>query len=348
MSGVSYLPVKGEYHDNFLTAQAAARGRLDRDAQKSLFDRLDWLDALHRMALRDKAPLLLRAHDGDSDVWLPLMQLTGGQYGALANWYNFTWRPIYGGSYDEVTRLALLRQLANTARDHSRRLTLSPLPDEDHSASELATAFEQAGWVVERTECDENHYLNLNSRSFDQYWETRPGQLKNTVKRKGKKGIVSTRIETTFSETGWADYEKVYARSWKPHEGSPAFLRLIAEQESAAGALRLGLAYIEGQPVAAQYWTVENGSALIHKLAHDERYLSASPGTLLSAALFQHVIDIDKVEEVDFGTGNDAYKREWMEEMRLRYRLDMFWPNHVANWPLIARVHLRQMRHRAA
>ena len=45
MSGVSYLPVKGEYHDNFLTAQAAARGRLDREQQKSLFDRLDWLDA---------------------------------------------------------------------------------------------------------------------------------------------------------------------------------------------------------------------------------------------------------------------------------------------------------------
>ena len=348
MSGVTYLPVKGEYHDNFLTAQAAARGRLDRDVQKSLFDRLDWLDALHRMALRDKAPLLLRAHDGDADVWLPLMQLTGGQYGALANWYNFTWRPIFGGAYDEVTRLALLRQLAATARDHSRRLTLSPLPDEDHAASELATAFEQAGWVVERTECDENHYLCLNGRSFDQYWETRPGQLKNTVKRKGKKGIVSTRIETAFSQSSWRDYEKVYARSWKPHEGSPDFLRLIAEQESEAGALRLGLAYIDGQPVAAQYWTVENGAALIHKLAHDERHLSSSPGTLLSAALFQHVIDIDKVDEIDFGTGSDGYKREWMEDIRPRYRLDMFWPNHVANWPVIARHHLRQMRRKAA
>ena len=120
------------------------------------------------------------------------------------------------------------------------------------------------------------------------------------------------------------------------------FLRELAKQESAAGCLRLGIAYIDGQPAAAQFWTVENGIALIHKLSHDERFISASPGTLLSAALFQHVIDIDRVQEIDFGTGSDAYKREWMEEMRPRYRLEMFWPNHMLNWPHIIRHKLRK------
>jgi Acetyltransferase (GNAT) domain len=335
MSGVTYLPVKGEYHDNFLTAQAAARGGLDRDRQPCLFDRLEWLDQLHRIALRDRAPLLLRAHEGEPDAWMPLMQLGSGQ-------------PIFGGQYDEVTRLSLLRQLAATAHERTRRLTLAPVPDEDTSASQIASAFAASGWVVEMTECDENHYLNLRGRSFDQYWESRPGQLKNTVKRKGKKGVVSVRIERDFLETSWRDYERVYARSWKPNEGSPEFLKQLAQQESVAGALRLGLAFIDGQPVAAQLWTVENGKALIHKLAHDERYLEFSPGTLLSAALFQHVIDIDKVDEVDFGTGGDAYKRDWMEQVRPRYRIDLFWPNHIANWPLIARAHLRQMRRNAA
>ena len=331
------MPVKGEYHDNFLTAQASARGILDRDVQKSLFDRLDWLDSLHRLALRERAPLLLRASDDTSDLWMPLMQTGAGTYAALANWYNFTWRPIFGGDYDEVTRLKLLRQIAEQAPEHARRITVSPVPDEDGSASLLATAFEQSGWIFAKTQCDENHYLALRGRSFDAYWETRPGQLRNTVKRQGKKGIVSIRIETGFVAQSWADYERVYARSWKPHEGSPEFLRKLAEQESVAGCLRLGLAYIDGQPVAAQFWTVENGVALIHKLAHDERHLAASPGTLLSAALFQHVIDIDKVDEIDFGTGSDAYKREWMEEMRPRYAIDLLWPNHVLNWPRIIR-----------
>ena len=348
MSGVTYLPVKGEYHDNFLTAQATARGSLDRERQPCLFDRLEWIDQLHRMALRDKNPLLLRAHNGEADAWLPLMQQNSRHHVALANWYNFTWRPIFGGAYNEVQRLALLRQLAKTARERTRRLTLSPVPDEDQSASEIANAFSAVGWVVDMSECDENHFLRLDGRTFDQYWESRPGQLKNTVKRKGKKNTVSTRIDTEFTDSGWKDYEQIYARSWKPHEGSPEFLKLLAQQESVAGTLRLGLAYIDSKPVAAQFWTVENGSALIHKLAHDERHLDASPGTLLSAALFQHVIDIDKVDEIDFGTGSDAYKRDWMDAIRPRYRLDMFWPNHIANWPLIARLHLRHMRRKAA
>jgi hypothetical protein len=76
--------------------------------------------------------------------------------------------------------------------------------------------------------------------------------------------------------------------------------------------------------------------------------LASSPGTLLSAALFQHVIDDDKVTEIDFGTGSDGYKREWMEDMRPRFRIDLLWPNHIANWPVIARHHLRKMRGQAA
>jgi Acetyltransferase (GNAT) domain len=331
------LPVKGEYHDNFLTAQAAARGVLDREAQACLFDRLDWFDNLHRLALRDKQPLLIRAYEDNQELWLPLMMTARGHALALANWYNFSWRPVFGGCTDEVSKLALLRTAAETLRGQATRLTLAPMPDEDHSARMMVAAFEQGGWVAFRTECDTNHILQVNGRSFDQYWEARPSRLKNTVKRKGKAGVVSIRIEREFNLESWADYERIYARSWKPEEGNPDFLRQLAEREALAGSLRLGLAYIEGQPVAAQFWTVENGAALVHKLAHDERHMQASPGTLLSAALFQYVIDVDRVDLIDFGTGDDGYKAEWMESVRPRYRLELFWPNHPANWPYIAK-----------
>ncbi len=317
---------------------------MDRDRQESLFDRLDWLETLHRMALRDKAPLLVGAQDGDARLWLPLMEHSNGHYAALANWYNFHWRPVFDNVADEVSKLALLREAALTAQKRARRLTLAPLPDEDQSATLIRNAFRQAGWTVFSAQCDENHILEVKGRSFDTYWQSRPSRLKNTVKRKGRSGVVTIRIEREYQPDSWADYERVYARSWKPHEGSPEFLRQLAERESVAGALRIGLAYIDGAPVAAQFWTVENGAALIHKLAHDERHMHASPGTLLTAALFQHVIDIDHVDVIDFGTGNDAYKAEWMEAVRPRYRLELFWPNHPANWPHIAIRHLRAYR----
>ncbi len=338
------MPVKGEHHDNFLTAQAAARGVLDREAQLCLFDRLDWFETLHRIALRDKPPLLIRAFEDESELWLPLMLESRRHAGALANWYNFSWRPVFRGCRDEVSKLALLRTAAQTLLGKATRVTLAPMPDEDHSTSMVVAAFEQCGWVVFREQCDCNHILSVNGRSFDQYWEARPSRLKNTVKRKGKAGIVSIRIEKDYTAESWSDYERIYARSWKPEEGSPEFLRQIAEREALAGSLRLGIAYIDGQPVAAQYWTVENGAALIHKLAHDERHMQASPGTLLSAALFQYVMDVDRVDIIDFGTGNDGYKAEWMEEVRPRFRLDMFWPNHPSNWPHIAIRKLRQWR----
>jgi Acetyltransferase (GNAT) domain len=330
------LPVKGEYHDNFLTAQAAARGALDREAQPCLFDRLDWLESLHRMALRDKLPLLIRSFEEDQQLWLPLMLQGRGHAASLANWYNFQWQPIFTGCWDDVSKLSLLRNAAHTLGEHAKRLTFSPVPDENRVASLIEAAFEQSGWIVFREQCDTNHVLTLNGRSFDAYWETRPSRLKNTVKRKGKAGQVSIRIERDYTPESWRDYERVYAKSWKPEEGNPEFLRQLAERESIAGAMRLGLAYVDAQPVAAQFWTVENGIALIHKLAHDENHIQASPGSLLSAALFQYVIDVDRVNFIDFGTGNDAYKAEWMEEVRPRFRLEMFWPNHPANWPHIA------------
>ncbi|MFN3619114.1 GNAT family N-acetyltransferase [Sphingorhabdus sp.] len=321
---------------------------LERTYQPCLFDRMDWLESLHRLALPGKPPLLLHAQQDGAEAWMPLMQEGSGHHVALANWYSFLWRPIYGGEYDADTRLSLLRQLACSAKDLTKRLTLAPVPGEDGSAHAIAAAFRSSGWFADLSECNQNHYVRLQGRSFDTYWATRPGQLRSTVKRKSKSAAVSTRIYCTFDENAWEDYQQVYARSWKPSEGSPQFLETLARQEGIAGNLRLGLAYIDGLPVAAQFWTVENDIALIHKLAHDEHYVAASPGTLLSAALFRHVIDIDRVAEIDFGLGNDPYKQAWMEQIRPRYRIDLLLPGHVANWPVIARHHLRQLRGKAA
>ncbi len=55
-----------------------------------------------------------------------------------------------------------------------------------------------------------------------------------------------------------------------------------------------------------------------------------SAGTTLTAALFAHVIDRDRVELVDFGTGDDPYKRDWMEQVRPRYRLACWSPRQPA------------------
>jgi CelD/BcsL family acetyltransferase involved in cellulose biosynthesis len=85
------------------------------------------------------------------------------------------------------------------------------------------------------------------------------------------------------------------------------------------GTLRLGIIHVDGEPAAAQLWFVHNGCALIYKLAYDERFADLSVGTILSAALFQHALDVDKVTEVDYLSGDDAYKKDWMSHRRERW-----------------------------
>lgn len=302
-----------------------------------LFDRALWFDGLHQHCLlSDQRHIVCAADHGDA---VKLHLIGGGRSGlrSMANWYSFIWRPVFGGTPDAARRRALLQDAARQLTRTTHRLVLSPVPDEDGSASLIAEAFASCGWLVRSEPCDENHVLHVKGRSFDEYWQGRPGQLRSTVKRKGNKGRVDLRIETAFSPASWAEYEAIYARSWKPEEGNPDFLRWLAEREAEGGRLRLGIASIDGQAVAAQFWTVENGTAYIHKLAHDERHIQASPGTLLTHALFAHVIDTDTVDLVDFGTGSDPYKRDWMEDVRPRYRLELLWPRVPLAWPYMAR-----------
>ena len=334
---MGFMTLNGEYHDNLLNVQGHVEPAACDAPVIGLFDRALWFDGLHRHCLAADAPHIAYAADHGEAVKLYLVG--GGRTGhrAMANWYSFIWRPVFGGAPDAARRRDLLGQAARKLARSAHRVILSPVPDEDGSASLIADTFAACGWLVQREQCDENHVLHVRGRSFDDYWQGRPGQLRSTVKRKGSKGVVDLRIETRFNAQSWSEYETIYARSWKPEEGKPEFLRWLAQREAEAGRLRLGIASIDGVAVAAQFWTVESGIAYIHKLAHDERHIQASPGTLLTHALFRHVIDTDRANLVDFGTGNDPYKRDWMEDVRPRYRIELLWPKAPMAWPYMAR-----------
>lgn len=316
------------YHASLKEAQADPR--LVALACGSPFERLDWLGLLVAECLDPAKAKVSVAVEGERIAALPWLE-ADGQVHALANWYNFFVGP--------VGELSLLPAIA-AALPHGRA-HFAPMREED--AVTLGSALRKAGWIVLSQPCDANHVLDVRGRSHADYWSSRPGALRETVRRKGKKSEVALRIATSFSDTDWEAYETVYKLSWKPGEGSPEFLRKWATADGAQGRLRLGIAEIADQPVAAQFWTVENGTAFIHKLAHDGRFRKQSPGTLLTAAMFEHVIDRDHVDLVDFGTGDDPYKRDWMDTVRTRWRVRAWRPAAVRHWPSLARALARQM-----
>lgn len=320
--------IEARYHDSVNVLQA-----LSASQAAAPFERAEWFALLAETGL---VPLVAMASDAGETAALALTE-TGGRITPLRNWYSFTWRELAppGEAGDR-----LLEAIARQLRARGWRVTLEPVPGEDGSADRLARAFRAAGWQVAVEPCDINHVLPVRGRSFAEYWDTRPGPLRTTLKRKAKK--VEVEVLTRFDDSVWADYEAIYAASWKPAEDQPAMLRAFAQSEGAAGRLRLGIARADGIAVAAQCWTVENGIAYIHKLAHLESHKPLSAGTTLTAALFQHVIDTDRVDLVDFGTGDQSYKADWMEAVRTRFRIDCLNPARPTAWPALAKRLLRR------
>ena len=289
---------------------------LDRSAQPSLFDRLDWFRLLGRHCPPPGKPLAVRARAGGRQAWL-FLAVRHPLAEGYANFYSLRFGAI--GSQDED----LLTAIAAALRDGGlAEVDLAPLEDPEP----LVRAFRNAGWVPLVTPFAVNWRVDTAGLDFESYWAKRPGQLRNTAKRRAKAASLDVMIHDRFDEAAWAAYEEVYRASWKPDEGSFPFLRALAEQEGAAGTLRLGIARRDGTPVAAQLWLVDKDEAMIHKLAYAEAAKELSPGTILSMAMFRHALDRDHVRRIDYGNGDEPYKADWMEERRTLWQLRAFNP----------------------
>ncbi len=306
--------VKGELLDALNSDALDPTGQLSDEIQAIPFNRLSWFRLLEKHKMADR-PIIARVASGGSLTWLFLQRIESGAKG-LGNWYTLAFRPVVSGDPDQTTLHVMLVAAAKrlkSARPAISQITIAPLPSADGSAALAAKCFSRAGWKCFTHQSSTSWKANTASKSFADYWAERPGQLRSTFKRKSAKANFSVQIFCDFNSEAWAHYEDIYNDSWKSEEGAPHFLKDWAKHEAKSGHLRLGLCSIDGRPVAAQFWTVDHGVAYIHKLAHRENVKDFSPGTILSEAMFRHAIDQDHVNTIDFGTGNDGYKADWMD-----------------------------------
>lgn len=303
-------------YDNLDAVAADAAGALDRDRQPSLFGRLAWFRLIHDFCPPKGKLAVLRGREGARQAWL-FLAADGRVARAYTAWYSLRFDAL-GDIESDV-----MASLAKAARESGiARIELAPIADPEP----LRAAFRKAGWKTCATPKTGNWRIDTTGMDFAAYWAGRPTQLRNTAKRRAKSAGLDIAIYDRFDARAWADYEMVYRASWKPDEGSFGFLRALAEQEGAAGTLRLGVARKNGRPVAVQLWLVENGEAVIHKLAYAEEAKAMSPGTLLGMEMFRRALDTDRVEAIDYGTGDDGYKKDWMAERRVLWQIEAFNP----------------------
>ena len=236
---------------------------------------------------------------------------------ALTNYYASLYSPvasIYGGLVGP-----LVSQGSTTLRPLCDSINFYPLDAEAPDTGELEDELRAHGWYCRRYFAHGNWFQP--GMTFDAYLQGRGSKLRNTLARKAKKFSGELRIVTDPTEANFDAFDAIYAKSWKKPEPYPHFVRGWARICAANGWLRLGIATVGGTPIAAQFWFVIDRRAYIFKLAYDENQAKWSAGTLLTAHLMRHVLDQDRVVEVDYLTGDDPYKADWMTRRRERVGL---------------------------
>ena len=301
-------------------------------AADDIFASRMWFENLAATCLEaGEAPLVLVA-EGPHGAPLALLpcRIAGRRGRSLTNFYSCSFRPLLSPRADREQAFAALARAARLAG--LATLDLDSLPVEETSFMELRSAFRSAGFLAAPYFHFANRYDDVAGRSPAAHLALRPAQLRNTLRRKRRALEREGRLDFSLHrEAASADdavhaYEAVYAGSWKDAEPFPRFTPQLIRRAAAAGALRLGIAHIDGVPAAAQLWLIAGRNATIFKLAYDERFKRHSIGTILTAWMFERVLDGEALSEVDFGRNDDPYKRDWLPRRRERWGLLMLDP----------------------
>ena len=247
---------------------------------------------------------------------MPLVRRSDGRLRGLTSPYTCSFRPPLGRPADAA---AFGRQLGPLV---TSSLWIDALDAEDPAIQALLSGLRSTRLMTERF----THFVNWFDEvpNFDIYWAARDRQLQETVRRKRRQlertGALSFSFARTPSElqAALSDYAGIYGRSWKGAEPHPMFVPCMVENMGAAGSVRMGVASINGRVAAAQIWLIGPGQATIFKLAHDEAFRQHSPGTLLTHALLRQISEVEGINAIDFGRGDDFYKRRWLTHRRER------------------------------
>jgi hypothetical protein len=319
---------------DFCALPAGIAGLFEEAAQESFFSSAAWYDLMARFGLEPDRQVRLYV-DGDVPAQLALVAqeprdeaVKGSRIlCSLTNAYSCEHRVILRPGADRAAALQGLADHLAAETPTWHRIMLAGFDPAEPAVAAFAGALRNAGMAVKPFFDSGTWYEATAGISFADYVAARPSVLRNTWRRKASKLERSGQARFRYYDTnddieeGIADYQSVYANSWKPEEAFPSFIPELIRMAARSGALRMGILHFEDRPAAAQFWIVWRGRACIYKLAHDKRLDDHSFGTILTMRLMERILEQDKPMEVNFGRGDDAYKKLWLSKRRERWGL---------------------------
>ena len=337
--------------DGLAQLPADALALFGRARDRDLFGGISWYETVLACCLAaDAAPrFVVCSSAGRAIALLPMQLRAGGRdLAGLTTVYTCRYQPLCDPAADARALIAAFTTFARFCLKWPT-VRLDALDADAPWLPAMRDAAASAGLAVRQFAHFANWHEAVAGLDWAGYLAARQGQLRETIRRRlARAGREGGRFQLVTGgdalEPGIAAYESVYARSWKPAEPFPQFNAALMRATAGLGLLRLGLFWSHEQPVAAQFWIVENGQATVLKLAHDEAAKALSPGTVLTALMLEHLLDQEHVGQIDFGRGDDAYKRLWARERRQRIGLVIANPRRARGLAFLARHALGRVR----
>jgi CelD/BcsL family acetyltransferase involved in cellulose biosynthesis len=334
MCGIGSAEVTAEAFDTPDAMPCEARTLLS-DAD-DLFSSRTWWDVVLAQALPPEARPVFLVCRAAGRVLLVMPLVRNGKGSSLASLttpYTCLYTPLFAAGLDESARVGAMRALARFCRP-AGVTRLDALPAGWDGWGALGAAARREGLRLLRFDHFGNWHEDVAGLGWSGYLAKRPGALRETIRRRLRRAealpeAVFRLLSSPYElDAATAAFEDVYARSWKEPEPFPHFNTAFMRAMATEGLLRLGLWSVGDAAVATQLWVASGGRATVLKLAHDEAFKAHSPGTVLTALMLRHLLDTEGVGEIDFGRGDDDYKKGWATERRQRVGVLMVNPLH--------------------
>ena len=265
---------------------------------------------------------LLLERSAEPVAIVPLLESLAG-LGSLETPYTCLWHPLFAHNAGDALVREAGRAFAGFCRGAVTRL--DALDPQATWLRPFLAGTRNRGLVALRFAHFGNWHCSVEGVDWPAYLAGRPGILRETIRRKTKRflGAEGGSFELVGGggeglDRGLMAYRQVYARSWKEPEPFPDFVPAFMRSCAMDGSLRLGVLRQGGEPIAVQFWIVRDGWAAVQKLAHDEARKSLAPGTVLTGLVIRELLERERIVELDFGRGDDPYKKDWTGTRRQR------------------------------
>lgn len=261
-----------------------------------------------------------------------------GSLSSLTNFQSCEYGPAFLTNEDPAEAIQELAQYLHAEDPGWTFIEINSLNRDSMFFRSAIAALQNAGFVVGTRFHFGNMYDLFDSLNYSEYLKQRDTRARKAFKnyaRKGRKlereGKVEFRlfVDETDIDTAIADYCSIHETSWKESEQFPEFVPGVFRTAARLGRLRMGVLYYNGAAVATEVGVLSGRRATMIKTAYDKRYRDYSVGAVVMMRVLEHLVDIDRVSEIDFGRDDQDYKRLWLPRRRERWAIVAFNPRKL-------------------